>query len=77
MTPFAAGVLNGALYLAAVFIAGLWVRNPVAWKLAIAAMGLTFLCYFVQCVNEGRVWAMLASYLSIAVGIAAGLALLF
>lgn len=47
----AAGVLlNSAIYLVSVFVAGLILRNGVAWKLALVAMGGTFLLYMVQCV---------------------------
>lgn len=38
-------MLNSALYLSAVFIAGLTINNEVAWKLSIAAMGFTYLSY--------------------------------
>lgn len=43
-----AALLNGALFLSAVFVAGLVTQNPLAWKLAIVAMGFAFLGYVAQ-----------------------------
>ena len=70
-------LLNSALYLVCCFVAGLVVRNGWAWRLAIAAMGMTYLCYLVQLAGapHGRT-VILAGY-SILLGAAAGIALLF
>lgn len=53
MTPLqmlliVAALLNAALYLVCVFVAGLVTQNPLAWKLAIVAMGFAFLGYVAQ-----------------------------
>lgn len=68
------GMLNSALYLSGCFIAGLYTANGTAWRLSLAALGATYLTYNAQC---GRHWSkdwLLGA--SIALGIAAGLALL-
>jgi hypothetical protein len=72
---FAFGVmLNSALYLEACFMAGLFLSNPVAWRLAIAAMGVTYLSYSTQFVEHwSRRYLLIAS---IVLGAAAGLSLL-
>lgn len=73
----AAGVLiNSALYLNGVFVAGLVEGNLWAWKLALAAFGVTYLSYLAQFIREGSILAVGAVWLSIALGAAAGLALL-
>lgn len=41
-------LLNAALYLVAVFTAGLITQNPIAWKAATAAMGFASLGYIAQ-----------------------------
>lgn len=41
-------LLNAAMYLTAVFVAGLVTNNPLAWKLAIISMGLASLSYIAQ-----------------------------
>lgn len=43
-----AALVNGAMYLTAVFVAGLVTQNSLAWKLAIVAMGFAFLGYVAQ-----------------------------
>jgi hypothetical protein len=45
MIAVAGALLNSALYLVAVFAAGMATRNPAAWMLAIAAMGVTYLSH--------------------------------
>lgn len=40
--------INSALYLSGVFVAGLIVRNQLAWKLALVTAGLSYLSYTVQ-----------------------------
>jgi len=43
--PVTGAMVNSALYLASVFIAGMILGNTVAWTGAIAAMGVTYLSY--------------------------------
>lgn len=81
---FVGAMLNSALYLVAVFAAGQVHGNVWAWKSAIAAMGVTYLSYLAQCAwqaDQGNVVLHKVSnafvWLSIALGVAAGLALLF
>lgn len=40
--------LNGALYLIGIFVASLFVQHNFAWKLAVAAAGVSFLSYVAQ-----------------------------
>lgn len=68
-------LLNSALYLAAVIAAGLVTAHTAAWRLGIFAVGLTYLCYLALA-NYEHV-ARLLVVLSVVVGTAAGLALLF
>lgn len=68
--------INSALYLAAVFIAGLTTGNPWAWKLAIAAMGVTYLCFLVQVYGLSLKVVNAVVAASIIFGAAAGVALL-
>ena len=70
-------LINSALYLAAVFYAGMWMQNPWAWKGAIATLGVTYLSYFVQGAwPQRRSIAVVLVGLSIVLGAASGLALL-
>lgn len=70
--------LNSALYLAGCFVAGLATGNDVAWKLALVAMGLAYVGYYVQVAYPGaRVPALFAVSASIIAGVASGLALLW
>ena len=70
-------LINSALYLVAVFYAGLWTQNPWAWKGAIATLGVTYLSYFVQVAwSKRRSIAGALVGLSIGLGVLAGLALL-
>lgn len=41
-------LLNAALYLTGVFVAGLVTNNALAWKLAIVSAGFATLCYVAQ-----------------------------
>lgn len=74
-------LLNSALYLLCVFVAGLVTGHPIAAKLAIAAIGVTYLGYHLMIVDwiEGRFKSAANTLVavSIALGIAAGLDLLF
>lgn len=73
-------LLNSALYLVAVFAAGIVTHNPVAWKIAIAAMGFASLGYVTQ-YHQFSEWYFAKamgplSWGSIVLGVAAGIALL-
>lgn len=70
------GILNSALYLAAVFVAALIAHNRTASSLAIMAFGLTYLSYLGQSVIAPRRAMLTMLWLSIAAGLAAGLVLL-
>lgn len=69
-------IANSALYLGSVFVAALVDHNIIATHLAIAAMGVTYLSYFVQTVTPSRVGAIGSVGMSVALGAAAGIALL-
>lgn len=75
-------LLNSALYLFCAFVAGIYYGNGSAWKLALAAMGVTYLCYDAQLMTlcQGirlRVLIPAFTIVSMLLGLAAGLALLF
>lgn len=67
-------MLNSALYLEACFMAGLFLGNPVAWRLAIAAMGVTYLSYCAAFIEHRSRYYLLPA--SIVLGALAGLSLL-
>lgn len=73
-------LLNSVAYCTLIFIAGIHVGNPAAWKLAIATLGLCWICYAGEYLSgyglSFRRAAQLASGLSILTGLGAGLALL-
>ncbi len=88
MNLYALGaMLNSALYLTAVVVAGLWTGHGWSWKLGIAAFGLTYLGYLAQFCQQPPIsdeakagWRVLEVFMvpwSIMVGFAAGLMLLF
>lgn len=53
--PFVFGaLLNSALYLSAAFMAGLVTQHGIAWKLALATIGLTYLSHVAQLPAGGR-----------------------
>ena len=75
-------LLNSALYLAACFVAGLVLGKPLVYDLAIAASGVTYLSYIAHFSSEepGDHLHSIAIYLvfaSVALGVLAGLSLLF
>jgi hypothetical protein len=70
-------LINSALYLACVFIAGIVTAHPLAWKLALVAMGMTYLSHYAQLTTLAEIVAIVLVSLSIAFGLFAGLALLF
>ena len=76
-------MLNSALYLSAVFIASIVDNNSIAMKTAVAAFGFKYLGYLAATrmpyTSGWETWAMISNVLvaiSIALGLAAGLALL-
>lgn len=70
-------IVNSALYLGAVFVAALVAHNLRAEYLAIAAMGATYVSYFLQMLIGSHRQISLASVGgSIALGISAGVSLL-
>jgi hypothetical protein len=68
--------LNSALYLVSAFGAGIILERPAAWRLALAAMGITYLSYLVQYNWPGRLCAPV-TWASIILGVAAWITLLF
>ena len=75
-------LLNSACYLAVCFVAGLVTGNAWAWRLSIAAYGVTYLCYNAQMAVDkvgGMLWWRVSAallVLSVVLGLAAGLAFL-
>ena len=73
-------LLNSALYLSGCMIAGLVVGNGFAWRLALAAMGVTYVSYLAQFVaadtSASRI-AIALVWFSIILGAVAGISLLF
>lgn len=73
-------LLNSALYLNGVFVAGLVESNPWAWRGALAGFGVTYLSYLLHFAGGTAEWPSAAArglvWLSIAIGALAGVALL-
>lgn len=72
-------LINSALYLGAIIAAGLVTGDAFAWKLALLSVGACYIGYFLQ-IGPSRVPRRIIAaivYLSIALGVLAGLALLF
>jgi ABC-type proline/glycine betaine transport system permease subunit len=76
-------MLNSALYLIAVFVAGIVTGHDGAWQLAIFALGLTYVSYtvslWIPAFPESflvRALHVVSALLSIVIGLFAGLALL-
>lgn len=71
-----AAVCWGLVYTVSVFLAGLGLNHPLAWKAALLTMALAFFSHVSQLVQFGRaaIWLVYGSWLTAA---AAGLALLF
>ena len=70
-------MLNSALYLSGVFVAGIASHRPWAWRVALLACGFSYVSYYIQAVGMERKVAVQAVFLSIFFGIVAGLLLLF
>lgn len=74
-------LINSALYLTGVFVAGLMLGNGWAWKLALLTAGLCYLSYMVQLIAlhaDGKAMVPLSLMLIIAtivVGAAGGIML--
>ena len=82
-----AAITHGSLYLAGVFVAGLATDSPLAWRLALASMGVAYLGEIAlqvdlddrqsQSARQGaRMVASVSFVASAAAGIIAGLCLL-
>lgn len=67
-------IANSALYLSAVIACGLIVHNPWAWRLGVAAVGVTYLSYTAHLIAARFAFSLVI--LSIALGALAGLSLL-
>lgn len=71
-------LLNSALYLLCTFAAGLATGHPMAWKLALVAMGVTYLSHMLSLIpSVSRELCQTIVAASIAFGAAAGITLLF
>lgn len=71
--------LNSALYFAMVAFAGMRTGNDYAWKLAIAGVGFTYLCYGIQLMLpvEYQRAAYAAFGFSLLLGVMSGISLLW
>lgn len=74
---YVGALLNSALYLLSVFVAGLVTAHPLAWKLAIVAFGVTFLSHVFQLEPRLKSIAAVLVVLSWLLAAPAGLALFF
>jgi len=80
---FVGALIHSALYQVGVFVAGIVTGHHLAWNLALAAMGVTYISHalgFVAFDTGSRrlmAGANAVVWLSIAFGAAAGIALLF
>lgn len=79
MHPNVAGaMLNSALYLLCVFVAGIVTGHPGAWRMAVIAMGVTYISHYLQIIpGISRDLCTGVVVASIAIGAAAGVDLLF
>lgn len=67
-------ILNSALYLAAIFVAGLLTDHVIAWRLAIITFGTCYLAPLVQITSTGPLARIIATAIvawSIVLGLAA------
>lgn len=78
---FVGALINSALYLTCVFVAGVVTGHRLAWQCAVAAMGVTYLSHVAQftvaqlgLVTPLGTWLV---FVSMGLGLIAGLALLF
>lgn len=74
-------LLNSALYLIMCFVAGILTGNPMAWKLAVASVGLCYVSYMGQYFSGlDELYARIgqtAVACSIVSGVCSGIALLW
>jgi hypothetical protein len=81
MHPNIVGALiNSALYMLCAFAAGLVTNHPLAWKLALAAMGVAFFTHLISMLRDSRLAINVAECLAVIswlLGAASGIALLF
>ncbi len=69
--------ISSTLYLGGCMLLGWAVNRPLGWKFALASAGACYICYLAQLGGQPlKVAANIAFFASIALGIAAGLALL-
>lgn len=77
---FIGALLNSALYLTAVFAAGLILGKPQAWQGALVAIGAAYLSHALAFVTVYRPWVQPVQWgaviVSVVVGVAAGIALI-
>lgn len=73
--------INSALYLTGTFVAGIVTQHPWAWRASLASAGVSYIAYALQLPSPGKPETpglnLLAVLLSVALGLAAGLILLF
>lgn len=75
------GMINSALYLIGVFIAGIITHNPAAWKIALFTAALCYLSALAQAIipADSRIYGWVVTGFvaaSVAFGAAGGIALL-
>lgn len=72
------GILNSALYLTAIFVAGIVTGDKLAWILAIVTMGVVYVAVLWQMMlPTDRLGAAIWLALSVVLGFAAGLAVIW
>lgn len=77
MHPNIVGALiNSALYIVMVFVAGLVTGHPLAWKYAVACAGIAFFSH-VTAIIQYKITSQYLVFVSWGVGALAGIALLF
>lgn len=69
-------LLNSALALTGIFVAGLITGTPLAWKMAIASVGLVYFLYLLQLGNSDRYIVGTAQAVAIVAGVVGFVALL-
>ena len=69
-------IVNSAIYILLVFVAGLVRGYPVAWKLAIATAGVTYLSHLVSGLASARNNAAVMHVATFFVGVSIGLGMI-
>ena len=72
-----AQLFAGTAYLASVLVAALLTDHSLAWKLALVSQGLSYLCVSAQVMVPSKLVAAVLWLLTLLVGAAAGITLLF